>query len=620
MKESGLQAYLGNKKYGKEGMDALRKAGREGASKEKMAQIRAKHDKLSEADRPSDQVDMGAGLGAGRSQTTFEAKEDKKAEKKDHKAEKLGKKVTNAAEKMEEAAKDAKTDKKKVKESMEHRLTAARLEGKAHGLKGHAYHGKSYEDMEEARMYHEGFKEGLDECYGIMPVRGVVDETSLPATTPGMASAAEPTMEGSRMTGPLEKAADWAESKGYMVTKGPNNSINFLYPDPMRRGNQPILMMNAYAYEDEDLGETWVNWQSGAMSGADPLPVFMGVLKDEHEELMYTLKDEMARHKEEFAEDDMFEMDKSEWMQHKAKTTPGDTFTAFGQTMKDKDVLEADALAFESLDKQLNALLTESEQVDEGMSVSISKGQEGSPDSVSVTAQDGEADKLLSFIKQAGLGLFGDNGPASNYGAPEGESSVDHGGIKVVGDHDGMMGLMKKLSGIGQSEPAQDYEDEEKHGDMGHDHEEGDAGPEMCSECGTAMEEGHACDSKEMVDEVETDDQRLAQVAEDNPPDSDEPMTAADENAEAEEDATKPAAGGATNESVVTEWANDAGQSLEEFREETFEADMDFMMNVISGGLNKKKVTGQQTIPVLAGDEERTHDPLEDVKKLSGVK
>lgn len=48
VEESGLQAYLGNKKYGKEGMDALRKAGREGASKEKMAQIRAKYDKLDE--------------------------------------------------------------------------------------------------------------------------------------------------------------------------------------------------------------------------------------------------------------------------------------------------------------------------------------------------------------------------------------------------------------------------------------------------------------------------------------------------------------------------------------------------------------------------------------------
>jgi hypothetical protein len=55
VEESGLQAYLGNKKYGKDGMDALRKAGRDGASKEKMASIRAKYDKL-------DEVEMEEGL------------------------------------------------------------------------------------------------------------------------------------------------------------------------------------------------------------------------------------------------------------------------------------------------------------------------------------------------------------------------------------------------------------------------------------------------------------------------------------------------------------------------------------------------------------------------------
>ena len=48
LEESGLQAYLGNKKYGKEGMDALRKAGREHAGKEKMEKIRDKYDKLDE--------------------------------------------------------------------------------------------------------------------------------------------------------------------------------------------------------------------------------------------------------------------------------------------------------------------------------------------------------------------------------------------------------------------------------------------------------------------------------------------------------------------------------------------------------------------------------------------
>jgi hypothetical protein len=50
MDESALQAYLGKKKYGETGMKALQKAGRDGASKETMAKIRAKHDKMDEAD------------------------------------------------------------------------------------------------------------------------------------------------------------------------------------------------------------------------------------------------------------------------------------------------------------------------------------------------------------------------------------------------------------------------------------------------------------------------------------------------------------------------------------------------------------------------------------------
>lgn len=50
MKESALQGYLGKKKYGADGMKALQQAGRDGASKEKMAKIRAQHDQMDEAD------------------------------------------------------------------------------------------------------------------------------------------------------------------------------------------------------------------------------------------------------------------------------------------------------------------------------------------------------------------------------------------------------------------------------------------------------------------------------------------------------------------------------------------------------------------------------------------
>ena len=61
MDESALQAYLGNKKYGKDGMDALRQAGRDDASKEEMAKIRDKFDKIDEDEFAGDYATGEAG-------------------------------------------------------------------------------------------------------------------------------------------------------------------------------------------------------------------------------------------------------------------------------------------------------------------------------------------------------------------------------------------------------------------------------------------------------------------------------------------------------------------------------------------------------------------------------
>ena len=79
-----------------------------------------------------------------------------------------------------------------------------------------------------------------------------------------------------------------------------------------------------------------------------------------------------------------------------AKTPKGGKFTVGGKTYTDRTNYDTkvDEYAFESLDKQLNALLTESEEVTEGLSVSVSKGQQNSSDSVTITAQDAEADPL----------------------------------------------------------------------------------------------------------------------------------------------------------------------------------------------------------------------------------
>jgi hypothetical protein len=508
------------KAFGKIAKDAGQRYGSKAAGERVAGAVLAKLRKgVNEAERPSDDADMGAGLGAGRSQATLEAKEDKKAMKKDHKAEKEGKKVTKDMEKVEEAAKPDYIDldkdgnkkesmkkaaadkKKKVNESM-HKHTAAKLMGKAHALAKEGYNCK-FEDMAEARAYHDGFKEGLDECYGMMPVQGLVVGESPAATVLGMASQAMPTME-----------------------------------DDMEEGN-----------------------------------AFTAAL---------------------------------------AKTPKGGKFSVGGKTFTDRSDYSSkiDEFTFESWDNELNSLLTEGEQVDEGMSVSISKGQQGSPDSVSVTAQDGEAEQLLGLLKQAGLGLFGGE-EQNGYGAPQGEMP-QHGGVDVVGDHDGMMALIKKVTG-GDADNG-DYADEEGEDSHNHGHEHEEANEETCNECG-AMESSCECE-KEMVDEVESEDQMAYEVAEDNAPDSDEAETTADENAEAEED--KALAMKSMSESTkLDEWANDAGKKG---TDAAFTRDIEFMTKIIAGGLNKPKSTGQTTIPVVASQEARLGD--EDVsawKKLAGI-
>jgi hypothetical protein len=224
-----------------------------------------------------------------------------------------------------------------------------------------------------------------------------------------------------------------------------------------------------------------------------------------------------------------------------AKTPKGGKFTVGGKTYTDRTNYDAkvDEYAFEAWDRELQNLLNEGTEVNEGLSVSVSKGQQNSPDSVTITAQDAEADQLLQLVKHAGLGLFGDepSEPSSamsvqpSMGEPDevGAGGVD---VEVVDGNDGIMGLMQKLSGI-QAAGADDYEDEEGSEEQLHGNQE-DTHEENCMECGGMMEAGHSCGSK--MDEEETPYQEEFEVAEDNAPDSDEAETSADEDAEAEED------------------------------------------------------------------------------------
>ena len=118
------------------------------------------------------------------------------------------------------------------------------------------------------------------------------------------------------------------------------------------------------------------------------------------------------------------------------------------------------------------------------------------------------------------------------------------------------------------------------------------------------------------------------EVAEANAPDSGADNTNADvagnaaaNSAIAKSDQQNPTV--TTNEDEMEE---DLNESYANSAENTFEADIEFMTKVITGGLNKQKSTGQSTIPVVASQKNRLGEPMQestallhDWKKLSGI-
>lgn len=423
--------------------------------------------------------------------------------------------------------------KKKVKESMEHTLKAARHMGKAHALAKQNYN-CNYDDMEEARQYHDGFKEGLDECHGQMPIQGYVGE------------------------------------------------------------NNPVVNnMASYGAHTPQVEEDMYD-EGNAFTGA------------------------------------------------LARTPNGGKFSVGGKSFTDHSTLEStnpfdmnEDADMKSWDSELNSLLNE--DINEGLTVSSSTGQQGSPDSVSINATDADAQELLAIVRQAGLGVFGGDEQQPNSAMSQ-PMTVDGGegpeaDIEVVDDHDGMLSLIRKMTGQGEKVASDDYADEE--GDEEHEHEEGE---ETCSECGGMMEEGHSCG--EAVEEDDSMDQDVDNIeqADDNIDQAEEEVAEA-EDAPVDDNVSQAGAQQSGEDAALAQAAGQNFADTDEVNEEeleegyangnddNFEADIDFMTKVISGGVNKQKSTGQSTIPVVSTQIDRLGNPmkestdlLHDWKALSGIK
>ena len=164
-------------------------------------------------------------------------------------------------------------------------------------------------------------------------------------------------------------------------------------------------------------------------------------------------------------------------------------------------------IQFESWNNQLNTLLTE------GITVSSSTGQQGSPDSVTISATDQDAHELLSLVRKAGLGVFGgeeqetsaDSISSALMSVP-GEESDGYGtepeaSPEVVGDGDDMLMLIKKMAGV-TGNPAlsgeqdeEDYSDEEDEEDESEEKDENEEDEDSKKEVDESyhdVEEGNA--------------------------------------------------------------------------------------------------------------------------------
>lgn len=548
-------------------------------------------------------------------------------------------------QKLKDMIKKCKTN---LKESADHILKAAKHMGHAHGLCKGGYACPHDEGSEGARAYHEGYKSGLDEACG------------------------------------MSKAHESA-------------------PAGMGIRNEPVLGM-----VDENEGEVVDTMASYGAMGEDETyegNAFTGALAKTAKGSDFTVGGNTYTKTTE-AEDDAGTYNKYDWN---------------ASTEGDREATYEDSWTFESMDAELNSLLNE-DKVEEGIEITVNSGMEDQPDKVSVNATDDEADKLIKFVKDVGLGQYGD--PELDVVTPDVADVSFYGSEAPSDEPQGSHDDMLKLMGIVDmgDEGEEDYADEETTGS--HDEHlpvvidaDSDAEEEMCEACGSKMtNEGCGCsktdegaqypaddgsansmndekgnadanaalaandaDTPQLVKEkhesevsnccgapiegevdsghgrcsqckemasVETDDDQskgdygnrtnedehlkemMAMLSEVGSEASEEPTqplsqhdddnltTEGAEDAQADDldgsiepvtetqtDDQREFAVAESEEEELTEWANDAGKNG---TDTSFEQDIDFMTKVISGGLNKQKSTGQTTIPVIAGQNDRT--------------
>ena len=279
---------------------------------------------------------------------------------------------------------------------------------------------------------------------------------------------------------------------------------------------------------------------------------------------------------------------------------------------------------FEGWSKDLDNLLSE------GLNVVANTGLGDGPDSVTISATDEDAQKLLAIVKSAGLGMFASDDQVGDEGSPQMSiqpQNNPNAEIGVVDDHDDMLGLIRKMTGqgnAGQQPGAMEVEVDEEQG-MNPGEAQGYQDEEMAAENtptfgevepdqeGSSEEEvQQATDKLEKVHDVWSQADSGEEGEESSEEEGEE--SAEEESGEEEEESAEEESGEEEEEDLEEAYANGA--------EDTFESDIDFMQNVISGGVNGRKRTQSVGNPVTIASTpmRESTDLLKDWRTLSGIK
>jgi hypothetical protein len=440
--ESALQAYIGDKKYGKAGMDALRKAGREGASKDKMSQIRNRYNKMDEADMEEGNEFSGE-LVKARAQGAKEFKVDgksypvKEAAKPDYiDLDKDG----NRKETMKKAAKDAKksrstgtafdpevaktmtaTDKhprydvkdtgystrytRKVQDEPKDDTEAdtgpkkkGRPKGPAKGPERVTAKSYKYKTGRPAKT-----QEDLD-TDGVMMTRqsNMSSESADPAdrgeydregdmAKEQMHTIVSAAKELHRILRDDENLPEWVQKKITLAKEYIDTARDYMLTQHAERAEeQPIAEKAVSKKQQKFMGMAHAMQKGEKIKGASPelKKVAKTMKKSDVKDFASTkLKGLPEKKKKDEAVEET--------------TTAGSVATAPVANKSSKGGYNFGGGVYESLDRQFKQALTEGMNV----SVNMSTGQDGQPSkNITISADGADADKLAELLKMAGLG------------------------------------------------------------------------------------------------------------------------------------------------------------------------------------------------------------------------